>query len=522
MVTGPQNDLNGDDIPDMAIANQGSNDVSVFLGQITDGVWTLAYRPRQSSGGVGPASVVAKDVTADGHADLLVGNGQSDSISVLQNQGDGFFKQTDIVQTAGAPTILPTPLDTPPEAFVADPETNDLTFISNFLTAAPIRLTLSFPDGALPVVEVVPDSSGNATNELLVANAEDGLELLRSSSEGFEMEKVLAQSEIQQVSDLVVVPAGNRLEAYATGLGSDVAVLLATFGHGTSGEPLPVPIPIVIPSLPGFANGVQIATARSDGASVINGEETSPFFDTTLVPGILSLLLTPPVDEFPDATATQAADPENLQPLEILRENLADQTPPSGAIVPNREMPDLFDVDPVDTTTNARPSSIEEVTEGEQIIRRTAKTDAESLELRNGSRSIDRAPEQQVFVFLGCDLDQGLARVYVASTSTSAGREICRRAEAQTDTVSDANDDVAESSDNELSATAKSQWMMTAAVTGIAATLCAWPSIISTFMHALRRTWTDSENMLHKVRERHRVKPDDQDVSGDSPRAEGR
>src|SRR5205814_2274159 len=93
-ITNSANDLNGDNIPDVAVANQGSNDVSIFLGQeqgnaLTGLTWTLSYRPRQRSGGLGPTSIAVVDVPDAGKSgpDLVVSNGQSNDVAVLAGRG---------------------------------------------------------------------------------------------------------------------------------------------------------------------------------------------------------------------------------------------------------------------------------------------------------------------------------------------------------------------------------------------------------------------------------------------------
>lgn len=52
-------DVNGDGIPDMLIANQGSNDVSVIFGSYdASGDWVGIPGPRLKSGGDGPIAVI--------------------------------------------------------------------------------------------------------------------------------------------------------------------------------------------------------------------------------------------------------------------------------------------------------------------------------------------------------------------------------------------------------------------------------------------------------------------------------
>ena len=52
-------DITGDGIPDMLVANQGSNDVSVIFGSYdANGDWVGIPGPRLKSGGDGPIAVI--------------------------------------------------------------------------------------------------------------------------------------------------------------------------------------------------------------------------------------------------------------------------------------------------------------------------------------------------------------------------------------------------------------------------------------------------------------------------------
>src|SRR5262249_11138859 len=84
-------DLNGDQVPDLVIANAGSNDVSVLLGQGTGAGWTMTYGPRVNTGGQGPTATVVQDVTGDGIPDIVVSNTLSNDVAVLPSVGGGFF-----------------------------------------------------------------------------------------------------------------------------------------------------------------------------------------------------------------------------------------------------------------------------------------------------------------------------------------------------------------------------------------------------------------------------------------------
>jgi len=81
-------DFNGDGLPDLAVANQDSNDVSVLIGN-GDGSFQVA---RNFPAGNIPASVAVGDFNGDGRQDLAVANQDSNDVSVLIGNGDGSFQ----------------------------------------------------------------------------------------------------------------------------------------------------------------------------------------------------------------------------------------------------------------------------------------------------------------------------------------------------------------------------------------------------------------------------------------------
>ena len=85
-------DINGDGIPDMLVANQGSNDVSVIFGSYNaNGDWVGIPGPRLKSGGDGPIAVIVRDLTGNLVPDLAVVNGGSGTVTLLPGVGGGFF-----------------------------------------------------------------------------------------------------------------------------------------------------------------------------------------------------------------------------------------------------------------------------------------------------------------------------------------------------------------------------------------------------------------------------------------------
>lgn len=84
-------DFNGDGKPDVAVANFGSNNLHIFLG---DGTGALT----QANGspivvGTGPDAVVSGDFNRDGKPDLAVANVTSSNVTILLGSGNGSFTQ---------------------------------------------------------------------------------------------------------------------------------------------------------------------------------------------------------------------------------------------------------------------------------------------------------------------------------------------------------------------------------------------------------------------------------------------
>lgn len=79
-------DLNGDGRADLITANAGGASVSVLLNTTTPGADTPAFTaPSDFAAGNEPASIAAVDADDDGRADLAVANAGSDDVSVLLN-----------------------------------------------------------------------------------------------------------------------------------------------------------------------------------------------------------------------------------------------------------------------------------------------------------------------------------------------------------------------------------------------------------------------------------------------------
>jgi hypothetical protein len=78
-------DLNGDKVPDLIIADTGSNEVSVIFGSFVGGQWTATPGPRLAAG-PGPSGLALLP-----NGDLAVTDGQAGQVLILPSKGGGFF-----------------------------------------------------------------------------------------------------------------------------------------------------------------------------------------------------------------------------------------------------------------------------------------------------------------------------------------------------------------------------------------------------------------------------------------------
>jgi hypothetical protein len=171
-------DLNRDRQPDLAIANGGSfsdpgSTLSVLLGNGAG-----VFGPRcDFAVGRGPSSVAIGDLNADGRGDLVAANSVSNTVSVLLGNGDGTFRAKSDFGTGSSPisvVIADLSGDRRPDLVVANagsfsaPDSTLSVFLGNGDGTFGLRTDVA--TGVRPFSVAVEDLNGDDRLDLVVAN----------------------------------------------------------------------------------------------------------------------------------------------------------------------------------------------------------------------------------------------------------------------------------------------------------------------------------------------------------------
>jgi len=232
-------DLNGQ--PDLLVANTGSNDVSVLLGEGTGSSWTLIPGPRIQTD-AGPVATVVGNLLGGSQTDLAVANSQADDVQVFPGVGGGFFND----QPQATKTF---PVGQDPAALflgnfsglglglaTLNAGSDNGTLISD--PGSPNPVTQSFATGGeRPTTGFAGDFTGNGFTDLVVGNNGDGhLALLLGGTEGLSLSQTQVSAGAPSPTGLSFAGVSNGvLSFYVSTAGREAALSLA-FNLGGSQE----------------------------------------------------------------------------------------------------------------------------------------------------------------------------------------------------------------------------------------------------------------------------------------------
>jgi VCBS repeat protein len=261
-------DLSSDGKPDLATANFGSDNVTVLLGNGSGGYSAASGGP--FAVGSRPHSVVARDLNSDGKPDLATANNYSNNVTLLLGDGSGGFAEApgSPFAVGSAPTTLAIRdlnRDGKPDLATANEWSDNVTVLigdgSGGFSAAPAS---PFMVGVHPTFIVSGDVNGDGTPDLATANRDsnDTTVLAGDGSGGF-TEVSGSPFAVGSAPHSVAIGDLNsdgRLDL-ATGnqVTDDVTVLL---GDGSGGFSAAPGSPFAVGDLP---TAIAIGDVNSDG-----------------------------------------------------------------------------------------------------------------------------------------------------------------------------------------------------------------------------------------------------------------
>ena len=224
-------DLNGQ--PDLLVADTGSNDVSVLLGQGSGSSWTMIPGPRVQTD-AGPVAMAVGDLLGGGQTDLAVANSGADNVQIFPGVGGGFFNDqpkaaTTYPRRPGAVLAVPGQFQRAgPGIGHAQRRVERRHADLRIGSASPV--TQSFPTGGdSPTTGFAGDFTGDGFTDLVVGNNGDGhLALLMGGSGGLSLSQTLFSPEVPNPTGLSFAGVSDGLLSfYVSTAGHEAATAMA-------------------------------------------------------------------------------------------------------------------------------------------------------------------------------------------------------------------------------------------------------------------------------------------------------
>jgi hypothetical protein len=286
---------------DLVVADKGSNQVSILLNNSQPGgAISFDQGPRLNSGGIGPVSTVVGHFTSSLYQDILVSNSGSNNVALLPGVGGGFFNDTNPQKFPVGDN--PGPLfvgnfDGRPDLVTVNAGSNDLTLISDFMTADHVTSTIS--SGGTDPDTAFSFSASSGFDDLVVGNGGDGvLALFEGGDQGLTLTSSQTNPDLPSPSAVVYAGlAGGDVQFYAASAGREAAALVA-LSLGGEIAPLASPaapatpvVPQLIPlqessvtlvgtllitALPSSEAEVSMARAETEVAATVSQSSSAP------------------------------------------------------------------------------------------------------------------------------------------------------------------------------------------------------------------------------------------------------
>ena len=236
-------------LPDLVVADKGSNDVSILLNTVAEGgAISFSAGPRLNSGGSGPVSTVVGNFTG-GSLSRPPGHQQR-----VERRHAAAGRRPGVLQrprtrrsTPSAPTRSPTfvgNFDGQPDLVTVNAGSNDLTVISDFNGPDPVTSTISSggvdPDDGLRV-----QRRAAASTTWWSATAGDGvLALFEGGPEGLSLMSTEIEPDLPSPTALAFSAlTGGQVQFYAATAGRESAELVSLSPRRRRRRPRSVPSP---------------------------------------------------------------------------------------------------------------------------------------------------------------------------------------------------------------------------------------------------------------------------------------
>jgi hypothetical protein len=246
-------DVDGNGVPDLLVANQGSNSISILLGNGNPSAWnsnaTETIDVGNQNTNTAPVKALYVDANGDGIGDIVVCNSGSNNVYVYEGNNAGSVNVTNpLIFAVGNDPIdmLYGRFDQRPQAddlVTVNSGSNNLTQIDGIFTANPISQTISsggvMPDAAF-AFSANPNNQG--IMDLVVANSGDGrLAILQAGYNGLQVAGVITSTDLPIPTGLAPsASTGSGIEFIAATAGQDAADILR-FDLGANSSYLATP-----------------------------------------------------------------------------------------------------------------------------------------------------------------------------------------------------------------------------------------------------------------------------------------
>ena len=282
-------DLNGQ--ADLLVADTGSNQVSVLLGQGKGSSWTLIPGPRIQTD-AGPVATVVGRLLGGGQTDLAVANSQADDVQVFPGVGGGFFDdqpkatKTFSVGQAPAALFLGTFSGLGQGLATLNAGSSDGTLISNAASVNPSIQSFA-TGGDSPTTGFAGNFSGSGYTDLVVGNNGDGrLALLVGGAGGLSLSQSLTSTAAPNPTAVSFGGLNDGVLTFYVSTAGREAALEMTFDLGATGTSLgPGSVPVFGPSLAPDVTVVEVAQLGGTSGSVLDLVAT--LVTLTVLPGNL-------------------------------------------------------------------------------------------------------------------------------------------------------------------------------------------------------------------------------------------